>query len=74
MNLFDELCKDAASDIESGVYMNVSQEQKTITDAVTFISLVFLIIPPLKEKVNTTPKTSRNEGWYFWRREEESSR
>ena len=34
MNLFDELCKDAASDIESGVYMNVSQEQKTITDAV----------------------------------------
>ena len=34
MNLFDELCKDAAADIESGVYMNVSQEQKTITDAV----------------------------------------
>lgn len=34
MNLFDELCKDAAADIESGAFMNVSQEQKTITDAV----------------------------------------
>lgn len=34
MNLFDELAKDAAADIESGKYLNVSQEQKTITDAV----------------------------------------